>query len=109
MQYRCTRRLYWCTIYTIVSYLKSQWPINHPLLSPLSTAYGYGFLISVAISLTSLLAIFIVPFLKEGTTLGKFYKAIYAFMMGSSSSALFCDAILIILPEVGDGRGWGLE
>eukprot|EP00731_Ephydatia_muelleri_P011739 Em0006g633a len=63
-------------------------------------AYGYGFLISVAISLTSLLAVFIVPFLKEGTTLGKFYKAIYAFMMASSSSALFCDAILIILPEV---------
>ena len=76
-------------------------PFPSPLIPSSSPAYGYGFLISVAISLTSLLAVFIVPFLKEGTTLGKFYKAIYAFMMASSSSALFCDAILIILPEVG--------
>ena len=65
-----------------------------------SLAYGYGFLLSIAVSGTSLFALLLVPCLKPGAKLFFLYKPINALMMGSASSALLADAVLHILPEV---------
>ncbi|KAL5500291.1 hypothetical protein EMCRGX_G011827 [Ephydatia muelleri] len=71
-----------------------------PDVVTIAQAYGYGFLLSIAVSGTSLFALLLVPCLKPGARLFFLYKPINALMMGSASSALLSDAVLHILPEI---------
>ena len=66
---------------------------------PFPTAYGYGFLLVVLVSLASLLGIFMVP-LARNPRLKQYYEYAYALLISLGASALFCDAILHLIPEV---------
>ena len=52
------------------------------------------------ISIVSLMGVTLVPFLREGSTLGRYYKYIYALLIALGVSSLFCDAILHFIPHV---------
>ena len=54
----------------------------------------------VGISLLSLVALVIVPFMTKNSKCGHLYKYIYAFMIGMAVAALFADAILHLIPHV---------
>ena len=41
-----------------------------------------------------------IPLLRKNSTFGQLYKYIYALMIALGASALFCDAVLHLLPEV---------
>ncbi len=79
-----------------MQYFSSLLPL--PLHRP--PAYGYGFLMVAFISIVSLAGIAVVPFLREGTRLGQYYKYIYALLIALGVSSLFCDAILHLIPHV---------
>lgn len=68
-------------------------------LTPKREAYGYGFLILVVISLLSLLVVVIVPFLQKDSRFGRLYKYLYALLISLGASALFCDAVLHLIPH----------
>ena len=53
----------------------------------------------MVVSACSLLGLLFVPFLKY-QNFEKFYKYFYALMIALGASALFCDAILHLIPEV---------
>jgi len=63
-------------------------------------AYGYGFLMVLAISLLSLAAVAVVPFLNKNSKFGQFYKFLYPLLISMGVSALVCDAILHLIPHV---------
>ena len=53
------------------------------------------------ISLYSLLGVLFVPLLNKNNSRGKIlYQYIYALMIALGASALFCDAVLHLIPEV---------
>ena len=64
------------------------------------TAYGYGTLMVILVSLGSLGGIIVVPLLKKNSKFGYLYKYVYALMIALGASALFCDAILHLIPHV---------
>ncbi|XP_064396790.1 zinc transporter ZIP6-like isoform X1 [Halichondria panicea] len=64
-----------------------------------SQAYGYGFLMIVGVSACSLLGVFFVPLIKKNTKVGQLYKYFYSLMIALGASALFCDAVLHLIPE----------
>ena len=53
----------------------------------------------VLVSATSVLGIVIVP-LVRGSRFKHLYKYVYALMISLGASALFCDAVLHLIPEV---------
>ena len=55
----------------------------------------------VLISACSLFGVLMLPLLKKNSKFHSLYKYIYALMIALGTSALFCDAILHLLPEVG--------
>ena len=63
-------------------------------------AYGYGFLMVILVSACSLLGVFFIPFVKKDSKFGRYYKYFYALMIALGASALFCDAVLHLIPEV---------
>lgn len=63
-------------------------------------AYGYGFLMVVLVCACSLIGIFFIPLFKKNSKFGKFYKYFYALMIALGASALFCDAVLHLIPQV---------
>ena len=64
------------------------------------TVYGYGFLMILLVSSCSLLGVAVIPLLRKNSKFGQLYKFIYALMIAMGASALFCDAILHLIPEV---------
>ncbi len=54
----------------------------------------------VGVSACSLLGVFLVPLIKKSTKVGQLYKYFYSLMIALGASALFCDAILHLIPEV---------
>ena len=64
------------------------------------TVYGYGFLMILLVSSCSLLGVAVIPLLRKNSKFGQLYKFIYALMIAMGASALFCDAVLHLLPEV---------
>ena len=62
-------------------------------------AYGYGFLLVVLVSLASLLGLLLLPMAKS-PRLKQYYQYTYALLISLGASALFCDAILHLIPEV---------
>ncbi len=54
----------------------------------------------VGVSACSLLGVFFVPLIKKSTKVGQLYKYFYSLMIALGASALFCDAILHLIPEV---------
>ena len=72
-----------------------------------SSAYGYGFLMVILVSLGSLLGVLIVPLIdKDKDKKGKrskratVYKYLYFFMIALGTSALLSDAVLHLIPHV---------
>ena len=63
------------------------------------TAYGYGFLMVVLVSLGSLFGLVLLPVAKS-EKLKQYYHYSYALLIALGASALFCDAILHLIPEV---------
>ena len=63
-------------------------------------AYGYGFLMVILICACSLLGVLLIPLLNKESRFHSIYKYIYALMIALGTSALFCDAILHLIPEV---------
>lgn len=51
------------------------------------------------VSLASLLGLFLLPFTKS-PRLKPYYQYVYALLISLGASALFCDAILHLIPEV---------
>ena len=64
------------------------------------SAYGYGFLMVVVVSACSLLGVFLLPLLNKNNKFHSIYKYFYTLMIALGTSALFCDAILHLIPEV---------
>ena len=64
------------------------------------TAYGYGFLMVALVSACSLLGVLFLPLLNKNNKFHSIYKYFYILMIALGTSALFCDAILHLLPEV---------
>lgn len=65
------------------------------------SAYGYGFLMILFVSLCSLLGIFLVPLINSNSRLGRqTYEYMYAFMIAIGISALISDAVLHLIPHV---------
>ncbi len=54
----------------------------------------------VVVSACSLLGVFFVPLIKKSTKVGQLYKYFYSLMIALGASALFCDAVLHLIPEV---------
>ena len=54
----------------------------------------------VLVSACSLLGILILPLLNKNNKFHGIYKYFYALMIALGTSALFCDAILHLIPEV---------
>ena len=63
-------------------------------------AYGYGFLMVLLVSAGSLGGVIIVPLTRKESKFGYLYKYVYALMIALGASALFCDAILHLIPHV---------
>ena len=70
---------------------------HHTLLRPV---YGYGFLMVILVSACSLIGALIIPLLNKNNKFHSSYKYFYALMIALGTSALFCDAILHLIPEV---------
>lgn len=64
------------------------------------TAYGYGFLMAVAVSACPLIGVFVIPLLRKNAKFGQLYKYFNSLMIALGASALFCDAVLHLIPEV---------
>ncbi len=57
----------------------------------------------LAVSACALLGVLIIPMVQgKRATNGQLYKYVYALMIALGASALFCDAILHLIPEVSD-------
>lgn len=54
----------------------------------------------VLVSGCSLIGVLVLPFIKKKKGFLRLQKYVYAFMIALGTSALFCDAILHLLPEV---------
>ena len=52
------------------------------------------------VSLASLLGLLLLPFTRNAK-LKSYYQYIYGFLIAMGASALFCDAVLHLIPEVG--------
>ena len=65
---------------------------------PFNAAYGYGFLLVLLVSLLSLLGVILIPILTRNK--GGCYLYTNALMIALGTSALFCSAILHLLPQV---------
>lgn len=66
--------------------------------------YGYGLLLVLLVSGCSLLGVFLIPCVTRNARCGRMYVYANTLMVSSAVSALFCDAILLLIPEV-----FGLE
>ena len=66
----------------------------------LHTAYGYGFIMVLIISLMSLLGVSIVPFLRSNSRLATVYKYLITLLISMGVAALVSDALLHLLPSV---------
>ena len=64
------------------------------------TVYGYGFLMILAVSACALLGVLALPLVREKSGVGQLYKYFYSLMIALGASALFCDAILHLIPQV---------
>ena len=71
--------------------------------------YGYGLLLVLLISGCSLLGVFLIPCITQNGRCGRVYLYVNTLMVSCAVSALFCDAILLLIPEVISGwpRGGG--
>ncbi len=65
----------------------------------LHAAYGYGFLMVLLVCLASLIGLAIIPILKN-QKLKSYYHYVNALLVALGTSALFCDAVLHLIPEV---------
>ena len=65
-----------------------------------TTAYGYGFIMVVVISLLSLLGVTIVPFIQHSSRLALVYKQLITLLIAMGVSALISDALLHLIPNV---------
>ncbi len=61
--------------------------------------YGYGFLMVVLVSLASLVGLAIIPF-SSSKKFKSYYHYVNALLVALGASALFCDAVLHLIPEV---------
>ena len=64
------------------------------------TAYGYGFLMAIAVASASVFGVLVVPLVQKNSKFGRFYKYFKTLMIALGVSALFCDAILHLIPHV---------
>lgn len=70
-------------------------------VSSRSLAYGYGFIMILAVSLLSLLGIFLVPFLSNSHRVGRIAcKYILTLLTAMGVSALLCDVLFELIPTV---------
>ena len=71
------------------------------LFLSLSVAYGYGFLMVFIVCLASLAGLAIIPVIHLKSPVGRqIYEYSYAFMVALAASALICDALLHLVPQV---------
>ena len=70
------------------------------MLLLVTTAYGYGFIMVVVISLLSLLGVTIVPFIQHSSRLASVYKQLITLLIAMGVSALISDALLHLIPNV---------
>ena len=54
----------------------------------------------IFVCVCSLFGVILLPLLNKGNKFHGLYKYIYALMIALGTSALFCDAILHLIPEV---------
>ncbi|KAL5500293.1 hypothetical protein EMCRGX_G011829 [Ephydatia muelleri] len=62
--------------------------------------YGYGLLLVLLISGCSLLGVFLIPCMTQNVGCGRAYIYVNTLMVSCAVSALFCDAILLLIPEM---------
>ena len=62
--------------------------------------YGYGLLLVLLISGCSLLGVFLIPCITQNGRCGRVYLYVNTLMVSCAVSALFCDAILLLIPEM---------
>ena len=55
---------------------------------------------AVVVSACSLVGVLVIPVLNKNNKFHSIYKYFYALMIALGTSALFCDAILHLIPEV---------
>lgn len=75
--------------------------------SCMHAVYGYGLLLVLLISGCSLLGVFLIPCMTQNVGCGRAYIYVNTLMVSCAVSALFCDAILLLIPEVILGRRGG--
>jgi hypothetical protein len=68
-------------------------------LSLSHTAYGYGFVMIVIISLLSLLGVVIVPLIRQNSRLLLVYKHLISLLIAMGVAALTTDALLHLIPN----------
>lgn len=74
--------------------------LHTALLYNVYTAYGYGFVMIFTISITSLLGVAIVPFLRQNSRLATIYRYLITLLISMGVAALVCDALLHLIPNV---------
>lgn len=65
-------------------------------------AYGYGFVMIFTISITSLLGVAIVPFLRQNSRLATIYRYLITLLISMGVAALVSDALLHLIPNALD-------